>query len=109
MDLSTHIPEGPPRDLYIKEMETIKKTANEHTYQMLAIYAKMSFKQITECKDMYVVMMFMSTRLAWLYRIDDPDFLKFYREEVIPMKEQLTDPFDQEVCALIESRHPPKE
>lgn len=109
MELAKYVPEGPARDLYIKEMAIVAKTANLHTNQMLNLFTQLSFKQITEGKDFYVMMMFMQCRLAWLFKIDDPDFLKFYQDEILPMKAELKETFDQQVFALIETRLNPQQ
>ena len=104
MDLANHVPEGAPRDLYLKEMKRVATTFNEHAQQIYTIFTQISFKQILECKDTYITMMFMQSRDAWLFKLDDPDFQKFYREEVVPIKDQLKESLDQEVIALIDSR-----
>ncbi len=108
MELANHVPEGAARDLYIKEMTKIGATFNDHARQVFTIFTQMTFRQMTECRDMYIPMMFMQSRPAWLFKLDDADFLKFIQEEILPNKEDLKEPFDQEVLALIESRLIPK-
>lgn len=103
MDLAEHVPEGAARDFYIKVMKSYEATFNEHSYQMYNIFAQFTFKQITECHDMYVLITFAQSRAAWLFKLDDVDFLKFYQDEIVPVKEKLKDPFDDEIIALIES------
>lgn len=109
MDLAKHVPEGTARDLYMKEMLKVAPTFNEHAYQVYTIFTQLSFKQMIESKDIYITMMFMQSRPAWLFKLEDVDFLKFIQEEILPNRNDLKEPFDQEVLSVIEARLPPKQ
>jgi hypothetical protein len=80
MEFANNIKAGPARDLYKKIVAEEESLYNEHTRKIFRLFSVTPFRVLKDADDSYPLYALVSTRLAWLFYLEDPDFHSFYQE-----------------------------
>lgn len=78
--LVARIPTEEGQSLFRKIGKKTVASWDDHSREIMRIFAKLSFQEIEQSEDQYLMLMAFSTPLVWLIYMKDEDFMKRFRE-----------------------------
>lgn len=73
------VPDGPARRMFVKYASRSVGSWNDHTLQVLRILSTVPFRDL---KDPYLCAALFSAPSAWLFYVDDCDFVDYLQEHL---------------------------